>query len=534
MELRSRIPVYARRAALLGALGALLAPATAGAATATASKKKAKKYPVVTSVSPMQTNIGKTLTIKGRNFKRGRNKNTVLFKRDGARAVFVKAQVGTSKLLKVKLSDKLAPVLKQVNGSPTMTTFRLRVLSDRLGKSFTTGKRSPKIGPELPPEPPKIEDQSVTNPEGDCDGDGVKNGVDGDDDNDLLADAEEMGLKLDPCKGDTDGDAVEDGYELRSAQDWNDDEYQAPNGYLPYPSKRPYPNALDGADGNVDHDGDTLTLKEEYDLWKFTVSQGAPRDLGRLSYSAGEQHSVYTRGSNGQRRPSLNAVGYDKQAAFLAWADANGYRNVQIAPPAQNWFDGTISRDIRDMDRNGSVQDEPSGTASRVELTYYDTNPGFDIDGNLIGTLSDDERDEDADGLSNFDETRGCAGSQNYWNKVYDKEKPYYLNYQGTRLDDPDSDGDGVRDGADDQDHDDLPNMMECSRELAAAEAQDPRPADFDPDPARLSASRLKGFTNVFNPCLPSPLSRSCRSYVDLENAWAPWAEGDKYYYIWN
>ena len=524
MELRSRIPVYARRAALLGALGALLAPATAGAATATASKK-AKKYPVVTSVSPMQTNIGKTLTIKGRNFKRGRNKNTVLFKRDGARAVFVKAQVGTSKLLKVKLSDKLAPVLKQVNGTATMTTFRIRVLSGRLSKSFTTGKRSPKIGPELPPEPPKIEDQSVTNPEGDCDGDGVKNGVDGDDDNDLLSDAEELSLKLDPCKADTDGDAVEDGYELRSAQDWNDDEYQAPNGYLPYPSKRPYPNPLDGADGPVDHDGDTLTLKEEYDLWKFTVSQGAPRDLGRLSYSAGEQYSIYTRDSAGRRRPSLAAAGYDKQAAFLAWADANGYRTVHVAPPAQNWFDGSVALDIRDMDRSGSVENAPNGTASRIEATYYDIWPD--------NRLSDDERDEDADGITNFDETRGCTSAQDYWTEVYNKEKPYYLSYQGTRLDNPDTDGDGVRDGADDQDHDDVPNVMECSRELAAALARDPRPSDTDP-PATRVTSNLKGFTNVFNPCLPSPLSRSCRSYVDLKNAWAPWAEGDQYYFVWN
>src|SRR3712207_6258251 len=204
MERRSRIPVYARRAALLGALGALLAPPTAGAATATASAKKAKKYPVITSVRPMETNIGQTLTITGRNFKRGRNKNTVLFKRDGARAVFVKADIGTTKLLKVKLPEKLAAALRQVNGSPTMTTFRLRVLSRRLGKSFTSGDRAPRIGPELPPAPPKIEDQSVTNPDGDCDGDGARNGADGDDDNDLLPDGQEMDLKLDPCKADSD------------------------------------------------------------------------------------------------------------------------------------------------------------------------------------------------------------------------------------------------------------------------------------------------------------------------------------------
>ena len=38
----------------------------------------------------------------------------------------------------------------------------------------------------------------------------------------------------------------------------------------------------------------------------------------------------------------------------------------------------------------------------------------------------------------------------------------YYLDYAGTRLDDADTDGDGMRDGADDQDHDDVPNVMEC------------------------------------------------------------------------
>ncbi len=503
----------------------MLAPATAGAATAHASKK-AKKYPVITSVSPMQTNIGKTITIKGRNFKRGRNKNTVLFKRDGARAVFVKADVGTAKLLKVKLPAKLAAVLKQVNGSASMTTFRLRVLSTRLGKSFTTLKRSPKIGPELPPEPPKVEDQSVTNPDGDCDGDKIKNGVDADDDNDLLSDGEEMALKLDPCKADTDGDAVEDGYELRSAQDWNDDEYQAPNGYLPYPSKRPYPNPLDGGDAGVDHDGDTLTLKQEYDLWKFTVAAGAPRDLGLLSYSAGEQYSIFSRDGSGRRRPSLAATGYDKQAAFLAWADASGYRTVEVAPVGENWFDARNSYDIRDADRSGAVESSPNGGAWAAETTYYDTN---DDD-----RLSDEERDEDADGLSNFDETRGCMGGQEYWTKLYDKESKYYLTYTGTALDDPDTDGDGVRDGADDSDHDDLPNLMECSRTMATTLDRDPRPADVDPPASRLSLPTVNGFVNPFNPCLPSTTSRSCNQYPSLEGGWAPFVADDRYFFVWN
>jgi IPT/TIG domain len=528
MELRSRIPVYARRAALLGALGALLAPATAGAATAHASKKKAKKYPVVTSVRPLETNIGQTLTITGRNFKRGRNKNTVLFKRDGARAVFVKADIGTAKLLKVKLPEKLASALRQVNGSPAMTTFRLRVLSTRLSKSFTTGRRAPRIGPELPPAPPRIEDQSVTNPQGDCDGDGATNGVDSDDDNDLLGDGEEMGMKLDPCKPDTDGDAVEDGYEIRSAQDWNDDEYQAANGYLPYPSKRPYPNALD-ADADVDHDGDTLTLKQEFALWKYTITQGAPRDLGRLSYSAGEQYSIFSRDASGKRRPSLVANGYDKQVQFLNWANASGYRTVELAEVGANWFAARTPYDIRDMDRSGAVEGTPNGGARAAETTYYDTNND--------DRLSDEERDEDADGLSNFDESRGC-GNQDYWIKLYDKEAKYYLTYAPSALDDPDSDGDGVRDGADDADHDDLPNVMECSRGMATTLARDPRPTNVDPPPSRLldrsMGGVVHGFVNPYNPCLPSPTSRSCNQYPALDGAWAPYAENDKYFYIWN
>ena len=55
-----------------------------------------------------------------------------------------------------------------------------------------------------------------------------------------------------------------------------------------------------------------------------------------------------------------------------------------------------------------------------------------------------------------------------YWNGCYAIEKPYYIGYEGTDLADADSDGDGVRDGADDQDHDDIPNLAELSRIAAS------------------------------------------------------------------
>ncbi len=98
-----------------------------------------------------------------------------------------------------------------------------------------------------------------------------------------------------------------------------------------------------------------------------------------------------------------------------------------------------------------------------------------DLDGN--GYISDDEKDVDGDGLSNFDETRG-AMRMDWWTQRYNgaqngvaipylkyKETPYpYQGYLETSFVDPDTDGDGVPDGADDQDHDGYPNWFEVRR----------------------------------------------------------------------
>jgi hypothetical protein len=433
--------------------------------------------------------------------------------------VFVKADVGTRKMLKVELSDKLGDALLVRNGAPAATQFRLRVLSRRFGKKFTALRLSPTVGPELPPAPPA---PPAADPEGDCDGDGQLNGVDGDDDNDLLGDTLEKSLKLDGCKTDTDDDEVEDGYEYQSARDLNDDEHQDPNTYAPYPGTRPYPNPLDATDGNSDYDGDSLTLLEEYELWRLTIRQGGPRDLAALSYSDGEQYSVSSRaGGTGRRTPTLAAAGYAKHQAFLSWANNNGYRNVALSYVgdsifdglADDWFEGRTMFDIRDLDRSGSV--------SGFEPTYYDNGNGW---------LDDSERDEDADGLTNHMEAGGCLSRRGWWDSLYDKETPYYLDLAGTRLDDADTDGDGVRDGADDQDHDDVPNMMECSRQDATHLPLDPRPP-LGPPPAGRPA---KGFLNPFNPCLPHQRSRTCNRHPGIDGAWAPYGANDQYYFVWN
>jgi hypothetical protein len=425
----------------------------------------------------------------------------------------VVAEKATTKMIQVTLPKRLEKVLVVKNGTPTPTRLRIRILSAQFGKSYTKSSRSPIVGAEKPPAPPA---PVPVDPNADCDGDGQKNNVDTDDDNDLLSDTLEKSLKLDQCNVDTDGDHVEDGFEYQSARDLNDDEDQNPNNYVPYPETRPYPNPLDSTDAALDHDGDDLSLLQEYKLWKYTIAHGSTRTLDRLTYSAGEQYSVSARaGGTGTRTPTLAAAGYSKQADFLAWATAAGYRNVMLSPVNQtDYWQNRASFEIRDFDRSGAV----SGT----EAVYYSNGATY---------LDDAHRDEDADGLSNFHETNGCMNA-NLWKDLYNGETPYYLAYSGTALDNPDSDGDGIRDGADDQDHDDVPNVMECSRSLAANQGRDAATVTIVPADGRAD----EGFVNPYNPCLPHDFSRTCKRIIPIASAWAPFNpdEFTAYYLIRN
>jgi hypothetical protein len=512
MVLRARIRPLSRRAALIAALVALVASAVAGAVAPSAHAAKKKKAPVITKVSPLDVAVGETLTIRGRHFITGRSRNTVVFKRSGARAVFVKASVGTKKLLRVTIPASVQKQFVVKAGNPVPTRFRLRVLAKKLGKRFTSLKRSPLISGPRPPKP------VVPDNEGDCDSDGTKNGVDGDDDNDLLDDITEKAIGTDGCKLDTDGDAIEDGYEYQSAKDLNDDEYQGdPNQVLPYPGKRPYPNPL-YADAQLDYDGDVLTLAEEQALWKYTyaVNHSAVRTLDRLSYSDGNQHSINTRVA-GRRSPALAAAGYDRQQQFLNWASASSYLTVliPIGPAPGN-------HDLRDANMNNGMD--------AGEADYYD------LDGN--SWLADDERDEDADGLTNYDETHGRITPE-YWAGCYSMERPYGIPYAAPRVDDADSDGDGVLDGADDQDHDDIPNLMELSRYAASGHVdwqsgspcriapgivydQTDLNGDGKPDNPNAVHPNDYGRVNPFNPCLPATNSRTCASHPSISSAGAP------------
>ena len=522
MELRARIRHFVRPAAVsAAAVSALLVPAIAGPATAAA---KSKRYPVVTSVRPMNPKVGDTIVIRGRNFNRGKNKNTVVFKRDGQRAVFQKATLATAKQIRVVVPDSLRPFLPD----NTSARFRLRILSQRFSKKYTSSSASPVITalPKPTGSGTTVNGGTIVTPNAPSTPATPAKVCHGDDDGDLLDAALENTLGLDACNADSDGDGVPDGYEYQSARDLNDDEFQEPNQYLPFPGQRPYPNPLD-KDAGKDYDGDGLPLDAEYRLWKrygAAPSGLLPSDSYHLYYSDGEQYSLSTRaGGTGRRTPSQPAGTYAKAAQFLSWASSNGYGTVYLNPDITvPWYGARNPYDIRDTDLSGSVSGSESSLADLDDDTF----------------ISDDERDEDADGLSNIDELR-AAMQPEYWKQCYKVigENPFPIVYAGTDLTDPDTDGDGILDGADDQDHDDVPNVMELSRYRASGFADWlTKPCTVDstlkngpdidgdgqPDWVVLHADSEYGRVNPFNPCLPYTLSRTCPKGQTFGEDYAP------------
>src|SRR4051794_15992039 len=285
-----------------------------------AKKKADAKAPVIKKVTPSDAKVGDVLTITGKNFVRGKGKNQVFFYTTKGGGTFTKALDASSTRLKVEIPAKLAKLLP---ASGDKARILLRIKGKRLG-----ARTAAKISPLISINPNNVGGDTTGgaaggNPLG-CTPNYTNR--DSDVDGDLLKDFQERDLMLDACNRATDGDRVSDGYEYYSAIDMNLTQAKPQN--LPYPWKTPYPNPL-FKDNGTDHDGDGLTLWDEYSLWtKYDQTRENPEDL---FYSDGKQNSVPT-----------------------AAPDPNG--------------------------------------------------PLYSLDMNHNGTLSDDERDADGDGLSNWDE----------------------------------------------------------------------------------------------------------------------------------
>jgi IPT/TIG domain len=490
---------------------------------APAAKKKAST-PSITRVTPMRISVGARLTIIGRNFKAQRKANTVVFRAPNGRSAFAKPRRASRRKLVVVVPGAVSRLLRGSLSSPKPTRLKLRVLAGRFS-AFTPRRLSPVVTPFGSGDGPG--GGGPGGPGGPGGGSAAKLPCtsSADHDGDMLPNTLEAQLKTDPCLADTDGDGVGDGYEYKSAVDLNNDDYQEPNQSLPYPGKRPYPNPLDPSDANTDFDGDTLALSVEQGLWLYSSDPGARVLDNPLSYSDGLQHSIYTHqaGQGNRRFPALPAAGYDRQAEFVAWAVGAGYRtNLHVPDPSDTG--GSVVRDLFDLNLDG--------TESPGEALHYD------LDGN--GFLADQERDEDADGMTNFDEDTGRTQAS-WWASCYKAEAPYYITFTDTDLADPDTDGDGVRDGADDQDHDDLPNVMELSRIRASGHddteaGQQCQLAEAiedlfeNVDPPHYWHPDDYGRVNPFNPCLPVTRSRSCNRFPSFEKKWAPFDQSPDWF----
>ena len=94
----------------------LMLPAAAGAAPA---KKRAKaSAPTITRVTPMRVRVGGVLTIRGRNFKAKRTKNTVIFRGPDGRSAFAKPRRASRKKLVVAVPSAVARLVAKGETGP--------------------------------------------------------------------------------------------------------------------------------------------------------------------------------------------------------------------------------------------------------------------------------------------------------------------------------------------------------------------------------------------------------------------------------
>jgi len=450
---------------LLALAAALVAVPTALAASG--------PEPSITRVLPMRVSVGNLLTIRGTHFKAQRLRNTVIFRGPDGRTAFAKPRRATTSKLVVRVPSAVSRLLRVSNSQQRPTRLKLRVLAGKFSK-FTSRRLSPVVT-------------------GVGDGDGGGGGGGGgtpvvcnsspDHDGDLLANDLELSIGTDPCLADTDNDQMSDGWEYWSAKDLN---VKA----VPYPGKKPFPNALDPSDGGgagarfstIDFDGDGLTTLEEYRAWRYS---GSSFDVSKTG-------------------------GLDLESP-LGYSDGTKFSRAAETPVVPAW----------------------RGPAYGLPAPAEPFPATFDL--HADAPWRDDERDADGDGLSNYLEAARGPGNPTWWKGFYGQDamkaevwpKPAtscgqefgafdQRPFADLDMADPDVDGDTLLDGEDDQDNDDYTNIREiyevkydldgdggftCGATTYPSIDTDPG-AGVDPHGV-----------NAFNPCAPDPNSRTCSDW---------------------
>jgi hypothetical protein len=409
------------------------------------TKKSTSTLPSITKVAPLKVGIGDRLTVTGKRFRAGKSKNTVVLKRDGKKAIFVRVTTkATTSKVTITVPAKLLPYLQLKSGAPVATRFRVRILAKRFGQHYTSTKSSPLISPSAA----GVGGAAAAGPAGDCDGDGIPNAKDTDDDNDLVPDTVEASIGTNACSPDSDGDGMSDGWEYQSAVDRN-------GGTVPsFSGKRSYPNPLDPTDGSIDSDGDGLTNVQEYAAWATYGNHSIP-----LSYSGGNPASA-------GRGPVPAGQEYMDR-------DHNGFLS--------DWERDADGDGIPNMDEGGNKDEARLTTGqSDTDLSYHDY-------GVFTGAYVDLASKQSAE------PELLCAGINQVPYYCTDALKPSGIDTQKIDTLDwlsADSDGDGTRDDVDDSDHDGIGNLGEYLQEMG----QKPSQRHYAP----------------INPCYPNADARLC------------------------
>jgi hypothetical protein len=428
--------------------------ALAGLAVPAASLAKARKKskrPAITRVTPMRLRVGGKLTIRGKNFSSRKRRNTVVFRGPGGRTAFAKPRRASRRKLVVIIPRAAGRAL----GGRKTARFKLRIVVKRKFSRWTSKRLSPVV---------------ISSSASD-DGDGVAPStcLAGDSDGDLLSGSLEQAIGTDSCLADTDGDGDSDGWEYYAARDLN---IKA----VPYPGKRPFPNALDPSDPNIDFDGDGLASREEYRAWRYTGSSFIASKVGGLDLESP-----------------------------LGYSDGTKYSRASETPAVPDW---------RGPDY-GLAAPTPAFPAT------------FNLHGD--GPWRDDERDADRDGLSNWLESSRGPSNNNFWKEYWQHFEPpvapwkdpegLYCGYRPGHfnerpfatldLADDDVDGDRLLDGEDDQDNDSVNNITELYEVVRDLDSDGNTFCSWASFPTVGGAP-----INAFNPCVPNPASRTCDDYI--------------------